>query len=100
MNYRVFYTDSLMADIAAQVDYLRGRHTGEHVIETWFDDLFEEIDSLDHMPRRHPVDYSETRVRGYEIRKFAFRKYIVRYRIDEGRMAVHVLSLIHGARRR
>lgn len=100
MTYRVFYTDRVTAQVAAQVDYLREQHVSDRVIEAWFLGLFDAIDDLYDLPRRFPVDQPESERQGFEVRKLTFRRYTVRYRVDEERRVVEVLSFIHGSMRR
>jgi mRNA-degrading endonuclease RelE of RelBE toxin-antitoxin system len=100
MNYRVFYTANVRAEIGAQVDYLRGRAVSEAVIENWFARLLNKIDDLYEWPRSNPVDEAQTAKEGVEIRKLTFGDYLVRYHVDDDRQVVEVLSFIHGARRR
>jgi mRNA-degrading endonuclease RelE of RelBE toxin-antitoxin system len=100
MTYRVVYTDRVIADIRARIIQLREAHAGEHVIDAWFGDLFDAIDYLYAMPRLYPVDEPFSQRRGVEIRKLTFRKYVVRYRVDDEARMVYVLSFFHGAFRR
>ncbi len=100
MSYRVFHTARVTAEIDAQIDYLRTQHVAERVIAAWFAALFDAIDDLYEMPKRHPVDRPESKRQGFEVRKLSFRKYVVRYRVNDDHRVVEVLSFMHGARRR
>lgn len=49
MTYRVLvlYTQSVRADIAAQVKYLQDQQVSTETIENWFARLFDQIDGMD-----------------------------------------------------
>lgn len=100
MTRRVLYSPSVRDDIRDHVRYLRSQVVSEKAIEAWFNDLFTAIDSLAEWSKRYPVDEVKSRQSGFEVRKLTFRRYAVRYRIDEADGVVEVLSFIHGARGR
>ena len=77
MTYRIVYTPGLYAQVAAQVAYMRDKEVSEVVIEAWFADLFDHIDSLQEWPRRHPVAEPASQVEDEEIRQLVFGRYIV-----------------------
>jgi plasmid stabilization system protein ParE len=60
--------------------------------------LLDAIDGLNILPHRYDVPRVGT-VRGRQVRSMPVRPYLVRYRIDERRKAVHILRVRHGARR-
>lgn len=98
MNYRVIYTQGVVGDLAAKSDYLREQGVSEQTVSQWFEELYDRIDSLAEMPRAYGVDPQASEQHGYLIRKLTYKRYIIRYRVDEREHAVHVLSFIHGAR--
>ena len=100
MTYRVLYTESVRADIAAHVRYLQDQQVSPEVIENWFAGLFDLIDSLYQWPLRYPVAEPESRAMGFEVRKIIYGRYLVFYRVDQAQHLVEVLAFRHGARRR
>ncbi len=40
--------------------------------------LFDAIDTLGEMPKRYMVDEAETEIRGTEVRRMIYRKYVIR----------------------
>jgi len=99
MSYRVVYTDRVNSHFDQHVQYLTHQHVPRHVIEGWYAPLLDAIDQLGEMPRLYAVDEFYSRRSGFEVRKLSYKKYIVRYRVDEQARAVYVLSFMHGARR-
>ena len=59
MTYRVLYTANVRAEISAQVDYLRDKAVAEQTLDRWFTELFDTIDTLYEMPKRHSVDKTQ-----------------------------------------
>jgi len=100
MTYRVIYTDGFLADIADHIAYLRGEHVGQDTLETWYERLFERLDTLDQMPLIHPVSESFSAEHGYEVRKMNYGEYLVFYRVHEAKRTVELMAFTHGARRR
>jgi plasmid stabilization system protein ParE len=99
MNYRVIYSSSVRDNVRDHVRYLVEQHVSAETIERWCQGLFGLVDSLYDMPRRFAVDTAESKRQGFEVRKVHYGRYLVRYRVDENRRRVEVLSFIHGARR-
>ena len=61
--------------------------------------LTDAIDGLDSLPYRFNVPRGGS-VKGRQVRSMPVKPYLVRYRVDERRKAVHILRVCHGARRR
>jgi len=98
MTYRVVYTDELIEQISCRIDQLREEHVSEPTLASWFNSLYDAIDDLSRIPGRYPIDAEESRRRGHSVRKLIFGDYIIRYRIDERRRRVDVMTFIHGSR--
>ncbi len=97
---RVIYAPSFCRDIADQVDFLRGSQVPDDIIETWFAGLFDRIDQLSDWPKLYPVDERMTAELGFEVRKLVHGRFIITYHVDDARQGVHLLAMVHGARRR
>jgi len=96
-TYHVRITPRALADLEAIFEYIK-QHSPESaakMIET----LLDAIDGLDSMPYRFSVPRTGS-ARDRKIRSMPVGRYLVRYRIDEQRKAVHILRIRHGARRR
>jgi len=52
MMYRVMYSDGVLRQISDHVHWLKQEGAPFMRIESWFSELFEQIDDLNHMPRR------------------------------------------------
>ncbi len=100
MNYRVIFTERVIADISEKVDYLRAQHVSEQTIGRWFEGLLDRIETLYDMPRIYGLDHAASKQHGYSIHKLTYKKHIVRYRVDDDARRVYILSFIHGAARR
>ncbi|MEO0966626.1 MAG: type II toxin-antitoxin system RelE/ParE family toxin [Planctomycetota bacterium] len=101
MNYKVIYSPRVRADIREHVRRLiEDEHVSPVTVERWYKPLFEAINNLYDMPRLYPVDEPYSRRRGVEVRKLTYKKYIVRYRVDDDTRTVNVISFFHGSRRR
>jgi plasmid stabilization system protein ParE len=61
--------------------------------------MMDAIDGLNSLPYRFNVPRGGS-MRGRQVRSMPVKPYLVRYRIDERREAVHILRIRHGARRR
>jgi len=61
--------------------------------------LLDAIDGLDILPHRYPVQLSAAGNRR-QIRSMPAWPYLARCRIDDQKMAVHIVRVRHGARRR
>ena len=99
MTFRVLYTQTVRADIAAQVRYLQDQRVSPEIIEGWFARLFDLIDGLYQWPLRYPIAEPETREMGFEVRKIIYGQHLVFYRVSEEQRLVEVLAFRHGARR-
>ena len=95
-TYRVRITPRAMGDLERIFDHIR-RDSPQNA-ETAIRRLLDAIDGLNILPHRFDVPRVGA-VRGRQIRSMPVRPYLVRYRIDEKRMAVHILRISHGARR-
>ena len=47
------------------------RRVAEQTLDLWFTELFDTIDMLYEMPKRHPVDKPYSRQAGFEVRRLA-----------------------------
>lgn len=99
MTYRVFYGPAFRDDVRRHVAYLKNEGASDAVVERWFAQLFDLIDSLDQWPRRYPIDPDYDDGSGRETHKANFGDYLVFYEVDEPSKRVNVLAFMHGARR-
>lgn len=100
MTYRVYFTETFVADVENHVRYLLGEHVSRDVVEAWYDRLFKQIDALREWPRLYPVDEYYSGDVGRPTHKLNFGNYLVFYQLDDDRRQVNVVAFIHGARRR
>lgn len=100
MIYRVLFAPSVLEHIRLHVAYLRSEGASEEVIVRWYQGLFETIERLQAFPRSCPVDDTECKRTGGEIRRLIYRRYHVHYRVSDAKHLVEILSFVHAARRR
>lgn len=100
MTYRVFYTDQFHNTIEAQLVYWTEQGAALTRTAAWLTDLFDLVDSLDELPYRFPIAEPETRGRGIQIHKIAFRDYLIFYHVDDEQHTVYLLGIQHGRRQR
>lgn len=96
-TYRVRITPRALADLGQIFEHIQ-RDSPQNAA-AMIAKLLDAIDGLNLLPHRFDVPRTGT-VRGRQVRSMPVRPYLVRYRIDETRMAVFVLRVRHGARRR
>lgn len=99
MTYEVYYTPTVRADIAKQIDYFLEQRVSEAVIERWIISLFDTIDQLYELPHRYPIDPGFSLDTGRDTHKLVFGNYLVFFEIDDARSLVRVVGFTHGARR-
>lgn len=99
MTYEVYYTPTVRADIAKQIDYYQAQNVSEVVIERWITSLFDTIDQLYELPYRYPIDPNFSQSVGRDTHKLVFGNFLVLYQIDDERSLVRVVGFMHGARR-
>lgn len=100
MTYRVIYAPSFRDDIDHHIGYLISQHVSIDLINRWYGELFELVDSLSEWPLRFPVDPIQTEATGRETRKLNVGDYLVFYDVDEFNKRVNVVAFVHGARQR
>jgi plasmid stabilization system protein ParE len=100
MNYRVIYAPSFRDDLARQLDFLRAERVPDDIIERWFDRLFERVDQLSQWPNLYPVDERLSRELGFDVRKLIHGNFVITYQVDDEREGIHLLAMVHGARRK
>jgi mRNA-degrading endonuclease RelE of RelBE toxin-antitoxin system len=98
MNYRVVYTDSFLADVRDHLDFLRGRHVGEHVIENWYTKLFDRLEGLDEWPLTFAVSDAYSRRVGRNTHKYNFGDYLVFYQVNDEHQRVELVAFFNGAK--
>ena len=96
-TYHIRITPRALADLEGIFTYIR-THSPDNAAKV-IEGLITAIDSLDIFPHRYRVPRVGF-VRGELIRSMPVPPFLVRYRIDERRKAVHILRVRHGARRR
>lgn len=100
MSYRLVFSPSFETQVDRQVDYLlTEQHVSMETIQSWFDRLYRRLDSLTAWPEIHPVDERYSAEIGLLCRKINFGDYLVFYCVDEPRMQVRVVAMVHGATR-
>jgi addiction module RelE/StbE family toxin len=93
-QYQVRITPRALADLEAAFVYIqiRSPDNATKMIEV----LLDAIDGLAIFPHRYNVPRTGP-VQGREIRSMPVPPYLVRYKIDDQRKAVHILRVRHGA---
>jgi plasmid stabilization system protein ParE len=94
--YQIRIAPRAADDLRGIFDWIRkdSPQNAERVIKL----LLDAIDSLDVLPHRYPVSQS-SEGSARQIRTMPVRPHLVRYRIEERNMAVHIVRVRHGARR-
>lgn len=100
MKYRVELTDSFTRDLDQHLAYLQREKVSTYTIDRWFAKLYEQVLSLDDIPKRYPVDRVFTETSGVLTRKMNIGDYLVFYQVDDEVLEVNVLALRHAATRR
>ena len=95
-TYRIRITPRASSDLELIFEYIR-RDSPDHAADL-MKTLIDAIDKLNIFPHRYNVPRTGY-VRGRQIRSMPVPPYLVRYRIDERRKAVHIIRVRHGARR-
>jgi toxin ParE1/3/4 len=101
MTYRVEFADRAARDL--EILYKEKNAAESHASARWYNGLEEAVDALASSPNRCPV-VPETRKVKRKLRHLLYGKkphvYRVIYEIDEGRQAMWVLHIRHGARKK
>lgn len=100
MTYRVIYSNAFRERIKAHVDYLVSEKVSDQTISNWYERLLLLLDSLDDIPKRHPIDERATEETGLLTRKLNFGDYLIFYTVDDENRVVQVVDFIHGASRK
>ena len=61
--------------------------------------LTDAVDSLQHLPKRHPVYPIRGRPAAEVVRRMPVPPYLIYYRVDDARRVVEVITIRHGKRR-
>ncbi|HET6248379.1 MAG TPA: type II toxin-antitoxin system RelE/ParE family toxin [Tepidisphaeraceae bacterium] len=93
--YQIRITPRASSDLECIFDYIR-LHSPDGAA-SMIQQLMDSIDTLNIFPHRYNVPRTGY-VRGRQIRSMPVPPYLVRYRIDERRKAIHILRVRHGAR--
>jgi toxin ParE1/3/4 len=96
-TYRIRITPRALADLERIFDHIR-RDSPQNAADM-IRAIMDAIDSLGSLPYRFNVPRGGS-IKGRQVRSMPVKPYLVRYRIDERRKAVHILRVRHGARRR
>jgi len=64
--------------------------------EKWLGGIWEAIDDLETMPRRHPLAEALSRDLGVETRRLIFGNYVMHFSVDDASGVVEVLQFRHG----
>lgn len=67
--------------------------------ENWLQEIYDEIDKLESMPRRHPASLELSTALGCDIRRLIVGEYLLFFRVDDEQQTVDVLRFRHGAQR-
>ncbi|MEM7682655.1 MAG: type II toxin-antitoxin system RelE/ParE family toxin [Planctomycetota bacterium] len=100
MTYRLAYTTAYLNDLERHIDWLQTQGVAPHVIEQWYEPLFERIETLPDLPLSHPIDEAFSAELNQPVRKLIFGNYLIFYRIVEAQQRIEILSFRHGATRR
>ena len=98
VEFRVIITDEAFANLDSILDYikLQSPQNAAAVI----DRLLASIDGLKYFPHRFALARRISQQAGQETRSMPEPPFLVDYQIDETLKVVHVVTVIHGARRR
>lgn len=100
MTYRVVYTKPFLKDIDQHTDYLIGEGVSIWTVMQWYDKLFQQLDGLEDMPKRLPVDERMSELTGQITRKLNYGDYLIFFRVLDEVQQVELLHFQHGARER
>jgi len=100
MSYQIIFGPAFRDDLDDHLTYLRTECVGQGVINTWYNGLFERIDSLEMWPNRFAVDEAYSQAVGRETRKLTYKKYVVMYQVDDENRRVELVAFMHGAKRK
>ena len=95
-DHRIILTDNALSDLQGIADYIRQDSPQNAVSVAGM--IVDAIDSLGVMPDRFK-QVGTSRKRGTPIRAMVVLPFIIYYRIDDHPRAVHILHILHGARR-
>jgi plasmid stabilization system protein ParE len=95
-TFRAILTKEALADLEGIAEYIRQRSPQNAVAVA--DAILNAIDSLAYMPSRFKR-VGKSRKRGTDIHAMVVRPFIIYYRVDEQPGTVHILSVVHGARK-
>ena len=99
MRYTVCVEDAPFAAIGHAACYIAIEQKSPENARRWLDELWERIDDLETLPRRHPIDAFQTAVLGRPTHKLVFGPYVVFFQVDDEQELVNVLGFRHGATR-
>jgi plasmid stabilization system protein ParE len=94
-TYRVVIAPHVVAELEAVYQWIARNAPSAAAI--WYDGAIDSMESLRRFPLRAPIA-SESRSFGREVRCLVFGNYRILFLV-RGRV-VHILNVIHGARRR
>ncbi|MFI5114690.1 MAG: type II toxin-antitoxin system RelE/ParE family toxin [Terriglobales bacterium] len=101
MTYLIEFAARAVRDL--EILYVEKNAAESHAVARWYNGLEQAVGALASYPRRCPVA-PEARKAKRKLRHLLYGKkphvYRVVYEVDEGRQAVWVLTIRHGARRK
>lgn len=99
MKYRVEIPATVHDAIADCVSSLCERGAPLLRVEAWLDRLVSRIESLETMPRRHPISQANSELLGYPVHRMIHEDHAIFYRVDDRERVVRLLAFRDGRRR-
>ena len=95
-THHVILTKEALTDLEEIAAYIRQRSPQNAAAVA--EKILDAVDSLAFMPDRFKR-VAKSRKRGSPVHAMVVRPFLVYYRVDHPQSAVHILKVIHGARR-
>ena len=95
MSYEVFVIPEAELRILEQADYIAKEQGAPERAAIWLERVFDKVDALQEMPRRHALAPEDTWCR-YEVRHIPIGQFVLFFTIVEERQAVWVIHARHG----
>lgn len=94
MTYKYIFTEKAELELDKIIDYLKNNLCNEEAAKKFFLELSEKLELICDFPKTSPVIKNRF-IDFLEIRKFAIKRYLVNYYIDEEEKNIIILALRH-----
>ena len=92
---KIVYTQQARQDIHSIYEYVAFSLCAPESAKSIYQDIIDEVDSLEFMPDRYPI-YLEEPWFSLKVRYFSVRKYLVFYKVNPDHEHVTILRVVYG----